>query len=428
MAPLRRALAACGTCFSVFAFAESDYRTRGISASPERLGHSRWKREEELAYDFFEFFAGGGMARAGLGRNWHCSFANDFDSKKARTYSENWGSEKLIVGDVRDIKTSLLPGVADLAWASFPCQDLSLAGSGGGLKGNRSGSFWPFSEIIRNLKEEARRPRLVVLENVCGALTSHDGRDFAAICDTIVNTEYRVGALVIDAVHFVPQSRPRLFIVAVRDDIEIPINLIADSASDFWHPSALRGAKLKLSPKARENWIWWRLSEPPTRNSRFTDLIEENPKGVRWHTETETKKLLNMMSDINLRKVEAAKKADAKIVGGVYKRTRPDGQGGKAQRAEVRFDDVAGCLRTPAGGSSRQTIIVVEGARVRSRLLAPREAAHLMGLPNDYRLPDRYNDAYHLVGDGVVVPVVRYLSENIIEPILNANEPPAVAA
>ncbi len=84
----------------------------------------------------------------------------------------------------------------------------------------------------------------------------------------------------------------------------------------------------------------------------------------------------------------------------------------------MRFDDVAGCLRTPAGGSSRQLILVVEGQKVRSRLISGRETARLMGLPDDYRLPTNYNEAYHLTGDGVVVPVVRHLAEHLFEPIL----------
>ena len=98
-----------------------------------------------------------------------------------------------------------------------------------------------------------------------------------------------------------------------------------------------------------------------------------------------------------------------RTVGTIYRRTRPDEQGTKRQRAEVRFDEIAGCLRTPAGGSSRQTILVVEGRKVRSRLLSTREAARLMGLSDDYRLPERYNEAYHVCGDGVCVPVVRHL-------------------
>ena len=106
------------------------------------------------------------------------------------------------------------------------------------------------------------------------------------------------------------------------------------------------------------------------------------------------------------------------MVGGVYRRTRVDEEGNRAQRAEVRFDDVAGCLRTPVGGSSRQSIMMVDGDEVRSRLLAPREAARLMGLPESYKLPENYNEAYHLVGDGVAVPVVRFLAARVLEPLL----------
>jgi DNA (cytosine-5)-methyltransferase 1 len=126
------------------------------------------------------------------------------------------------------------------------------------------------------------------------------------------------------------------------------------------------------------------------------------------------------MSPINLQKVEAAKEARRRMVGTVYRRSRPNGSGRRMQRAEIRFDDVAGCLRTPVGGSSRQSIMIVEGQRVRSRLLSPREAARLMGLPDSYKLPENYNEAYHLAGDGVVVPVVRFLAGNILEPLLAA--------
>ena len=131
-----------------------------------------------------------------------------------------------------------------------------------------------------------------------------------------------------------------------------------------------------------------------------------------------------MMSEINLRKVEMAKKAGKRMVGGIYKRTRLDKFGRKAQRAEVRFDDLAGCLRTPVGGSSRQSILVIDDDNVRSRLLSPREAARLMGLPEKYKLPENYNEAYHLAGDGVAVPVVRFLAANILEPLLDQNAEP----
>lgn len=368
---------------------------------------------------YYEFFAGGGMARAGLGDAWSCLFANDIDVKKGASYAANWGDEHLTIRDVSKLATSDLPDRADLAWASFPCQDLSLAGDGAGLKGERSGTFWHFWRLIDALGAEGRAPSLIVLENVCGTLSSHGGKDFAAIGDAL-SGGYRFGAIVMDAVRFVPQSRPRLFIVGVRKGLKIPARLTAVQADGSWHPPYLVNAFQKLSPRSRADWIWWWLPAPPARASTFAELIEEEPLGVSWHTQAETKRLLSLMSPINRRKVEDAKRAGGRRVGGVYKRTRRDENGERAQRAEVRFDDISGCLRTPVGGSSRQTLIIVEDGEVRSRLLSPREAARLMGLPDAYTLPKNYNEAYHLAGDGVVVPVVRHLAAHLLEPLLTS--------
>lgn len=373
---------------------------------------------------FYEFFAGGGMARAGLGDGWRCTFANDFNAMKAETYRANWGDEHFVEGDVGRVEPSQLPGCADLVWASFPCQDLSLAGNHRGLGEasskvmTRSGTFWPFWSLMVQLRDEARAPRLIVLENVVGAITSRDGRDFEAICNALAHAGYRFGAVVIDAKHFVPQSRPRLFFVAVAQDVDVSSRLTRDSAGELWHPPALRSAHSRLSEKTTSQWLWWNMPKPPVRKIGFIDLIEEKPTHCRWHSQAETGRLLSMMAPLHLAKVERARSSGVRCVGGVYKRTRPDADGIKRQRAEVRFDDVAGCLRTPAGGSSRQAIVVVEGESVRSRLLSPREAARLMGLDDDYILPDRYNDAYHVAGDGVCVPVVRYIAAQLLEPIL----------
>ena len=374
---------------------------------------------------FYEFFAGGGMARMGLGQEWSCLFANDFDHKKASVYRQNWKDKALRLGDIRKISVNELPNIPDLVWASFPCQDLSLAGGGAGLKGERSGTFWPFWHLMKGLSEDGRAPSIIVLENVCGTLTSHGGKDFAAICKTLRVGGYRCGAMVIDASHFVPQSRPRLFVIAVRNDVPVPQelheqpDLLGKTPSSPWRTRALNTAYEKLSESEKENWVWWSLPKPSKRNEVFADLIEEDPASVSWHSAKETKSLIAMMSDVNLAKVEDAKRKNRRMVGAIYKRTRLNEQGFKVQRAEIRFDDVAGCLRTPAGGSSRQLIMVVEGDTVRSRLISTRETARLMGLPDEYELPENYNEAYHLTGDGVVVPVVRHIAEHILEPILD---------
>ncbi len=374
---------------------------------------------------FYEFFAGGGMARAGLGPRWSCLFANDVDARKGLAYQANWSAGgELRIADVATIAPPELPGRADLVWGSFPCQDLSLAGAGKGLKGARSGTFYPFWKLVKGLIAAGRGPRLIALENVVGALTSHGGGDFSAIRQAFAEAGYRFGALVIDAALFVPQSRPRLFLIGIRRDLTIDPTLLSPGPIAPFHTPALGRA---VARAAADDTLWWNLPVPPRRTATFADLIEENSPSVAWHTPAERDRILDLMSPLNLAKVEAARRAGRRMVGAVYRRTRVE-NGVRAQRAEVRFDDVAGCLRTPAGGSSRQLIMVVDGAQIRTRLISARETARLMGLPDSYRLPRTYNAAYHLTGDGVVAPVVRHLAEHLFEPLLGLGEAGAMSA
>lgn len=368
---------------------------------------------------YYEFFAGGGMVRAGLGETWRCLFANDFDPAKAAAYRANWGDDGLRLGDIAGLAVADLPGAADLMWGSFPCQDLSLAGLGAGLGGKRSGTFHNFWDLARGLATEGRAPRVVAVENVCGALTSHGGRDFEVICRTYAEAGYRFGPLVINADRFLPQSRPRLFIIGVHQDLVIDPALTGPGPEGAFHSTALRRAVERLPEALTNRMIWWRLPQPETSPPGLASVVEQEPSGVRWHSGDETARLLALMSPGNLAKVEAARRTGTRCVGGLYRRTRRDAAGLRVQRAEVRFD-VAGCLRTPAGGSSRQTLLIVEGGRVRSRLMSARETARLMGLPDSYRLPASFSAACHLTGDGVAVPVVRHLARWLLEPLLGA--------
>ncbi len=367
-------------------------------------------------YGFYEFFAGGGMARAGLGTEWECLFANDFDPKKAAAYAANWTSKALHIGDVGAVESRQLPSVADLVWASFPCQDLSLAGNGAGLSGPNSGAFWPFWKLISKVIENGRKPRAIVLENVCGLLTSHKGTDFSTVCETISAAGYWIGAIVADAKDFLPHSRPRLFVIALDINQAIPGRIQSAYAIDHWHPSRLQEAQALLPECTRAQWLWFAPPLPPASNVALSDLLEDEPEDVRWHSPMETQKLLAMMSSINRAKVDLVVANKARAIGSIYKRTRIE-NGRKFQRAEVRFD-MAGCLRTPGGGSSRQQILVAQDGEIRTRLISARETARLMGLDDQYLLPSRYNEAYHLTGDGVAVPVVSFLARQIIEPFL----------
>jgi DNA (cytosine-5)-methyltransferase 1 len=124
------------------------------------------------------------------------------------------------------------------------------------------------------------------------------------------------------------------------------------------------------------------------------------------------------MAPAHRRKIAEMQASGERAVGAVYRRTRTDESGAKQQRAEVRFDGLAGCLRTPRGGSSRQTIVEIDRDSIRARLLSPREAARLMGLPDSFVLPRNPGAAYELCGDGLCVPVVRHLAGHLLQPLL----------
>jgi DNA (cytosine-5)-methyltransferase 1 len=371
---------------------------------------------------FYEFFCGGGMARAGLEPEWGCLFANDADPRKGAAYAANWGSEQLRIADVASLRAAELPGRADLAWASFPCQDLSLAGAGAGLNGARSGAFWGFCSIMRALRAQGRAPRLIVLENVAGMLTSKGGADFAAICAALQGLGYRFGALTIDAVDFLPQSRPRVFIVAIRRGDAPPSWLVSPGPPPRHVSTSLQRAAAALPPALAADWLWWRAPEPPRANLRLADCLDVEPPAARWHNVQQTARLLAALSPASRRDIALACAGGERAIGALFRRTRPDGGGGVRVQAEARFDGLAGCLRTPGGGSSRQFLIVVAGDTTRTRLLSPREAARLMGLPEAYVLPARATDAFHLLGDGVAPPVVRFLSESLLLPLVGAGE------
>lgn len=358
---------------------------------------------------FYEFFAGGGMARLGLGAAWACAFANDFDPKKAAAYRANFDAGDLRVGDVWALTCADLPGRADLAWASSPCQDLSLAGARAGLGGGRSSAFWGFWKLIEQLGREGRAPRAVVIENVTGLLTSRQGADFTALCEALAREGYRFGALEIDAGLWLPQSRPRVFVVATREPCPV-------GRPDAFHGRTVAEAFERLPQALKDAWIWWRLDAPARRNLDLAAVLEPDA-AVNWLGEAETARLIELMNPVHRAKLDAALAAGGRRVGALYRRVRVE-QGVRAQRAEVRFDGLAGCLRTPAGGSSRQFVVVAEDGRVRARLLTAREAARLMGLPEDYRLPAATTAALKIAGDGVAVPVVRALAAQILEPLL----------
>jgi DNA (cytosine-5)-methyltransferase 1 len=216
-----------------------------------------------------------------------------------------------------------------------------------------------------------------------------------------------------------------LFVVCVRNDVDIA-GLTVPKPSHAFHGKKLQKFLGSASRPVRSNWLWWKLDDAPAADHVLDNVLEKRTS-MPWFSDADTDRLLTLMSPPSLERLRVARKAGRTVVGTIYKRGRPDADGNVRQRAELRTDGLAGCLRTPAGGSSRQILMFIKGNRTRARLVSSREVARLMGLHDSYRMPDTYNNAYRVAGDGVAVPVVRYLDQVLFTPILARRSLEAVA-
>lgn len=359
--------------------------------SPER---------EAGRHAFLDFFAGSGLVTEALRNEFACVWANDNSRKKAEVYRVNHGQEHFDTRSVEDVRGEQVP-TAVLSWASFPCQDLSLAGNLGGIHGERSGMVWQWLRVMREMG--VRRPQVIAIENVSGLVSAEKGEHYRTLHRALGKMGYKTGAMILDAVAWIPHSRPRVFVVAVPADL--PIDALADTGPNWLHPESVQVARRGLS-----DWIWWKLPKPPPRTSRLEDLVEWD---AAHDDEPRTKRNLALIADKHQTQLLKELANGFRVAPG-YRRTRA------RQVLELRFDGVAGCLRTPEGGSSRQFLVLKKDGRLVTRLITIREAARLMGAPESYRLPELYNDAYAALGDAVAVPPVRHLGMHLLAPLARA--------
>ncbi len=327
-------------------------------------------------------------------------WSNDICPKKAAVYLANHGSSHFHLGTIEQVRGWDIP-TGRIVWASFPCQDLSLAGKMGGLGASRSGLFW---EWLRVLDEMRTKPSVIALENVVGLLASNGGEDFRLLHRALRERSYKVGPMLLDARHWVPQSRPRVFIVAALDEIDT-LGL-EDSGPNWLHPEPVRRAVSGL-----EDIVHWSMPLPKKRSKGLGDLVDwEAPVLDPPRTEA----LLSLVAPKHRSLLDKLPSSCRAVFPG-YRRTR-NGR----QVLELRFDDLSGCLRTAEGGSSRQFLLLHDAGRWKARLITAREAALLMGAPKDYKLSESYNESYNAMGDAVVVPVVKHLVDHLFVPIIHA--------
>jgi DNA (cytosine-5)-methyltransferase 1 len=193
------------------------------------------------------------------------------------------------------------PVIDVVAWGS-PCQDLSVAGKRAGLEGGRSGLFHEGIRIIKELQEETngQYPGISIWENVVGALNSNGGADFGVILDEMA--EARALAIewaVVDAQHWIPQRRKRVFAIAIFDPAtasRCPDPLLPFSESLPGHlakgkPKG-KGVASETSTSVGADGAWWDggdTAEALTTTSneqrmpdkqRFQAVVEQNVVGA----------------------------------------------------------------------------------------------------------------------------------------------------
>ncbi|QDT69170.1 Modification methylase HhaI [Planctomycetes bacterium MalM25] len=360
-----------------------------------------------------EFFAGVGLARMGLERaGWEIVFANDLDPAKQRMHDGHFGpSPHYVLEDIHRLDPADVPD-ALLAHASFPCTDLSLAGARKGLNAGQSSAFWGWVELLRGMGD--RRPPLVLIENVTGLLSSNGGADFRSLIEALNELGYAADAIMVDAAHFTPQSRPRLFVVGQN----IPLPPWGEGemlAPVELEPSTVRPAKLveEMRRSTDLDWALASLPEPPTYGEAPLGSILDSlpPDDEQWWNEERAEYLLNQMSEKHRETADAMIAGKGLSHGTVFRRVRK----GKSM-AELRTDGLAGCLRTPKGGSGRQILFEAGRGEYRVRLLNADECARLMGA-DDYRVNVSLNQALFGFGDAVCVDAVAWVAEHRLNPV-----------
>ena len=353
-----------------------------------------------------EFFAGIGLVRLAIERQGlKVVFANDIDPDKLEMYKANFSTEEFKLGDIHDLRAREIPD-CEIATASFPCTDLSIAGAMNGIHSGESSAFWGLVHLLRVMNE--RKPSLVLLENVPGFLMSHDGKDFESALLALNELGYAVDAFFVDAARFVPQSRLRLFVVA---KLGIPGHTPFGLESSEVRPKVLTEFIL-----AHPEILWDLRSLPPLpeQRLRLSSIVEKLPDNdPGWWNEARSHYFMNQLSERHAAVAQKMIISRAISYATAFRRVR----NGRSM-AELRSDGLAGCLRTPKGGSGRQILFAAGKGRYKVRLITPRECARLQGVPDSYRIPVSLNQALFGFGDAVCVPAIEWIVRNYLVPAL----------
>ena len=291
-----------------------------------------------------------GFIQAGFEIIW----ANEINAAACKTYRYNFGDEVLVEGDLKKISADGIPGFDVLA-AGFPCQPFSTAGRQRGFDDRRGNLFFEITRII-----DAKRPKVVFLENVPNLIDHDDGRTFLVIFNSLAQFGYDVYYKVMSANEYgnVPQARKRIYIVAVHESLNVR----------YEHPD-----KIDLTVKA-------------------DNIIDRSDR----------KKELYYYHDGDFfDKVRDTVKSKSIIYGIHDDRPQPLKSG------------LCPTLTAGMGTHENRVPILVDYYGIRKLTL--RECLDFQGFPKDYCFPNTITiqDAYKQIGNSDCVPVVKRIAERI---------------
>ena len=290
-----------------------------------------------------------GFERQGLPISWACD-----KEKHCRAILKKQFPKTKIYDDVCKIDPTKVSPV-DIVVGGFPCQDLSVAGKRKGISGERSGLFYEFIRIVRDMP---KRPSFVVVENVPGMLTSNNGRDFAVVLNEMVKqwSPKSIAWRTLDSRYFgVPQRRERVFIVA---------DLAGKRAAEILDLKTDMRGDIRKREQERKNFV-----------STFSELFDEY--------DTEYPQTLRKS-----RKAQTSTDFETWV---------------KTEYANtLNLFDVG----------QRSSMLVIESEQV-TRILTPIEWERLQGFPDNWTegLSDRAR--YNQMGNAVTVNVAEWVAKRL---------------
>jgi DNA (cytosine-5)-methyltransferase 1 len=315
-------------------------------------------------FKFIDLFAGiGGFHQAFSNVGGKCVMACDWNEPSRKTYEANYGITPL--GDIQQIMGGQLPEF-DILCGGFPCQPFSIAGVSKkqslgrkhGFEDEKQGNM--FFEIIRLI--QAKRPKVMYLENVKNLLSHDKGHTWHVIHNTLQENNYAVFYQIVDGSYYVPQKRQRVFIICFDKSV------FPDIQFDF--------------PKY-----------PTKRKVELRDIIESN---------VDQKYTLSdkLWTYLQKHKENSAKKGNGFGFGLIY----PNKDDSTRTMSARYYKD----------GSE---ILIYQGEDKNPRRLTPTEARKLFGYPDDFVIPVSDSQAYRQFGNSVIVPAITHIAEQIVKTV-----------